>query len=72
MSAPGSKADLLVDDHFWRLTDISIAANDRFAPIVLKKSFWGDERKFLEPLAHFASVDVGDHIAPPKIDHRPS
>jgi hypothetical protein len=29
---------------------------------VLKKSFWGDERKFLEPLMRFARGDVRDHI----------
>jgi len=35
---------------------------------VLKKSFWGDERKFLEPLIRFARVDVRDHIDSSKID----
>jgi len=33
-----------------------------FAPILLKKSFWGIERKFLEPLMRFARGDVRDHI----------
>ena len=28
-------------------------------PILLKKSFWDDERKFLEPLMHCARGDVG-------------
>jgi hypothetical protein len=32
---------------------------DRFWRIVLQKSFWGDERKFLEPLVRFASGDLG-------------
>jgi hypothetical protein len=31
-------------------------------PIVLKKSFWGVERKFLEPLMRFMRSDVRDHI----------
>jgi len=39
--------------------------------ILLQKSFWGDERKFLEPLMRFASGDLGDHIVPSKIDHGP-
>jgi hypothetical protein len=36
--------------------------NVRFAPILLQKSFWGVERKFLEPLMRFARGDVRDHI----------
>jgi hypothetical protein len=40
-----------------------------FVPILLQKSFWGDERKFLEPLMHLACGDVGDHIVSSKIDH---
>ena len=35
---------------------------DRFAPILLPKSFWGVERKFLEPLVRFARGDVRDYI----------
>jgi hypothetical protein len=31
-------------------------------PILLQKSFWGVERKFLEPLMRFARGDVRDHI----------
>jgi hypothetical protein len=31
-------------------------------PIVLKKSFLGDERNFLGPLMRFARGDVRDHI----------
>src|SRR3977135_4295763 len=34
----------------------------RLVPILLQKSFWGDERKFLEPLMRFAHGDVRDHI----------
>ena len=30
--------------------------------ILLQKSFWGVERKFLEPLMRFARGDVRDHI----------
>jgi hypothetical protein len=31
-------------------------------PILLQKSFWGGERKFLDPLMRFARGDVRDHI----------
>jgi hypothetical protein len=41
-------------------------------PIVLKKSFWGDERNFLELLIRFERGDVRDHIDSSKIDHGPS
>ena len=41
-------------------------------PIVLKKSFLGDERNFLGPLMRFARGDVRDHIVSHKIDHEPS
>jgi len=40
-------------------------------PILLQKSFWGDERKLLEPLMRFTSGDVRDHIVSSKIDHGP-
>jgi hypothetical protein len=40
--------------------------------ILLQKPFWGDERKFLEPLMRFAGGDVRDHIVSSKIDHGPS
>jgi hypothetical protein len=43
----------------------------RKVPILLQKSFWGDERKFLEPLVRFERGDVRDHIVSFKIDHRP-
>jgi hypothetical protein len=42
-----------------------------FWQILLQKSFWGDERKFLEPLMRFTSGDVRDHIVSSKIDHGP-
>jgi hypothetical protein len=45
--------------------------NDRFWRIVLKNSFWGGERKFLEPLMRFTRGDVRDHIVSSKIDHGP-
>jgi hypothetical protein len=44
----------------------------RYGPIVLKKSFWGDERKFLELLMRFTRGDVRDQIDSAKIDHGPS
>ncbi len=34
----------------------------RYWRILLQKSFWGVERKFLEPLVRFARGDVRDHI----------
>jgi hypothetical protein len=52
------------------LTDIvRLVGHVRKVPIVLKKSFWGDERKFLEPLMRFARGDVRDHIVSHKNDH---
>jgi hypothetical protein len=36
--------------------------------IVLKKSFWSDERNFLGPLMPFARGDVRDHIVSHKND----
>jgi hypothetical protein len=36
---------------------------------LLQKSFWGDERKLLEPLMRFTHGDVRDHIVSSKIDH---
>ena len=43
----------------------------RYVPILLQKSFWGGERKFLEPLMRFTRGDVRDHIVSSKIDHEP-
>ena len=37
--------------------------------ILLQKSFWGGERKFLKPLMRLARGDMRDHIASSKIDH---
>jgi hypothetical protein len=51
------RLDLQVNGHFW--------------PILLQKSFWGGERKFLEPLIRFARGDVRDHIGRSKIDNGP-
>jgi hypothetical protein len=38
-------------------------------PILLQKSFWGDERNFPGPLMRFTRGDVSDHIVSSKIDH---
>jgi hypothetical protein len=43
-----------------------------YVPILLQKSFWGVERKFLEPLMRFTRGDVRDHVDPSEIDHGPS
>ena len=45
--------------HFYHL---SAAPNARSWQILLQKSFWGGERKFLEPLMRFARGDVRDLI----------
>jgi hypothetical protein len=42
-----------------------------FSPILLQKSFWGVERKFLAPLMRFTRGDGRDHIVSSKIDHGP-
>jgi hypothetical protein len=34
----------------------------RKGPMLLQKSFWDVEQKFLEPLMRFARDDVRDHI----------
>jgi hypothetical protein len=47
-------------------------ATSAFRPILLQKSFAGDERNFLGPLMRFALRDVRDHIACQKNDHGPS
>jgi hypothetical protein len=38
-------------------------------PILLQKSFWGDERNFLGPLMRFVCGDVRDLIVSYKNDH---
>ena len=43
--------------------------NDCSWRVVLKKSFWGDERNFLGPLMRFARGDVRDHIVSHKNDY---
>jgi hypothetical protein len=55
---------LWINVSFWRS-----AATSDLPAILLQKSFWGDGRKFLEPLMRFARGDVRDHIDPSEIDH---
>ena len=51
------------------ITDIAkILRHVRFVPIVLKKSFLGDERNFIGPLMRFACGDVRDHVVSHKND----
>ena len=53
-----------------RLTDIFRPGRHvSNVPILLQKSFGGDERNFLGPLMRFARRDVRDHIAYQKNDH---
>jgi hypothetical protein len=56
---------LRLEVRHWVTSDLVYV---RFAPIVLKKSFWGDERNFLGPLMPFARGDVRDHIVSHKND----
>jgi hypothetical protein len=65
-------------DPTHRIVNNERAAGEAKAPIpmqcplladIVAKSFWGDERKFLEPLMRFTRGDVRDHIASSKIDH---
>jgi hypothetical protein len=44
--------------------------NDSYWRILLKKSFFGDERNFLGPLMRFVGGDVRDHIVLHKNSHR--
>jgi hypothetical protein len=39
--------------------------------ILVQKSFWEGERKFLEPLMRFARGEVRDHTVSSEIDHGP-
>jgi hypothetical protein len=48
----------------------SVSRHVANGPILLQKSFWGVEQKFLEPLMRFARGDVRDHIDWSKIDLR--
>jgi hypothetical protein len=43
----------------------------RQVPILLQKSFWDGERKFLEPLKRLMRGDVRDHIVSSKIHDEP-
>ena len=46
-----------------RIADSRRTSRDvRNVPILLKMSFWGDARKFLEPLIGFTCGDVRDRI----------
>src|SRR5450759_1791122 len=59
----------VVAPRVWTLGDFDIVSSTSYVrkvPIVLKKSFSGDERHFLGPLMRFAHGDVRDHIVSPK------
>src|SRR6266404_2315966 len=71
-TAPDQTSCLPTMSAFVRITDSwQTSGQVRFVPILLLKSFWGDEQKFLEPLMRFTSGDVRDHIVSSKIDHGP-
>ncbi len=62
--------DLSCESALYLRRDIADRGRDvRFVPIVLKKSFLTNDRKFLGPLMRFVRGDVRDHIVTPKIDH---
>jgi hypothetical protein len=54
-----------------KLIDEIAARNVAYWQILLQKSFWGGERKFLEPLMRFTRGNVRDHIVSSKIDRGP-
>src|SRR5580765_4290815 len=66
MICPNKESPLWINVSFWRS-----AATSDLPAILLQKSFWGGERKFLEPLRRFTRGDVRDHIVSSKIDHQP-
>src|SRR4051794_22531334 len=71
--ASGARCYLRLDG-LWRgfvRVAAARASNVRFSPILLRKSFWGGERKFLEPLMRFMRGNVRGHIVSSKIDHQP-
>jgi len=75
-SQPGAAASFSVGNSSrFRFTIADFVGKDRHfrkVPILLQKSFWGVERKFLEPLMRFALGDVRDHVGGSKIDHGPA
>jgi hypothetical protein len=60
---------LWLERGYRNFVENGVSLNARFAPIVLKKSFLAEQRKFLGPLMRFVRGDVRDHIDSPKIDH---
>ena len=52
-------------------SELQTSLEVRFVPILLQKSFWGVERKFLEPLMRFTRGDVRGYIVSSKIDNGP-
>jgi hypothetical protein len=63
MSQPRTSARAAAKSALPPVTDIlSSSRHVAKVPILLQKSFWGEEQKFLEPLMRFARDDVRDHI----------
>jgi len=58
-------------DRAERCLILGVKRTSRLRAAMLQKSFWGDERKFLEPLMRFTRGDVRDHTVLSKIDHGP-
>jgi hypothetical protein len=50
-------------------TSARTTARSALPLILLQKSFWGEDQKFLEPLMRFTRGNVRDHIGSSKIDH---
>ena len=73
----GSKGEMLAASLCFpllpRITDMQrLLRHVRSVPILLQKSFWGDERNFLGLLMRFACGDVRVLIVPYKNGHGPS
>jgi hypothetical protein len=64
--------DAALDVRCWPLDDLVISSDVRFAPILLQKHFWGDERQISGTLTRVARGDVRDHVVPRKTDHEPA
>src|SRR5882672_10084285 len=64
--------DAALDVRCWPLDDLVISSDVRFAPILLQKDFWGDERQISGTLTRVARGDVRDHVVPRKNDHGPA
>ena len=68
-SAPETIGASVLHHRYRRFFRYRRLSNGSFAPILLKKSFWGGERNVLEPLMRFVRDDARDPVASQKNDH---